>query len=79
MSQPLSQRGQKRRQAILDAATDAFLQHGYEGTTLDMIIARAGGSGVFQDSCHCLHAKPLASLATLFPGSVSSDQQACSS
>ena len=37
------------------------------------------GSGVFQDSCHCLHAKPLASLATLFPGSVSSDQQACSS
>ena len=36
-------------------------------------------SGVFQDSCHCLHAKPLASLATLFPGSVSSDQQACSS
>lgn len=44
MSQPLSLRGQKRRQAILDAATDAFLQHGYEGTTLDMIIARAGGS-----------------------------------
>ena len=37
------------------------------------------GAGVFQDSCHCLHAKPLASLATLFPGSVSSDQQACSS
>ena len=34
MSQPLSQRGQKRRQAILDAATGAFLQHGYEGTTL---------------------------------------------
>lgn len=44
MSHPLSQRGQKRRQAILDAATDAFLQHGYEGTTLDMIIAQAGGS-----------------------------------
>jgi hypothetical protein len=37
------------------------------------------GYGVFQDSCHCLHAKPLASLATLFPGSVSSGQQACSS
>lgn len=44
MSHPLSQRGQKRRQAILDVATDAFLQHGYEGTTLDMIIAQAGGS-----------------------------------
>ena len=44
MSQPLSQRGQKRRQAILEAATGTFLQHGYEGTTLDMIIAQAGGS-----------------------------------
>ncbi len=44
MSQPLSQRGQKRRQAILEAATSSFLQHGYEGTTLDMIIAQAGGS-----------------------------------
>jgi TetR/AcrR family transcriptional regulator, transcriptional repressor NalC len=44
MSHPLSQRGQKRRQAMLDAATNAFLQHGYEGTTLDMIIAEAGGS-----------------------------------
>lgn len=44
MSQPLSHRGQKRRQAILDAATDASLKHGYEGTTLDMIIAEAGGS-----------------------------------
>jgi len=44
MSHPLSQRGQKRRQAILEAATDTFLQHGYEGATLDMIINRAGGS-----------------------------------
>ena len=42
--QPLSQRGQKRREAILEAATDAFLQHGYDGTTLDMIITKAGGS-----------------------------------
>ena len=42
--QPLSQRGQKRREAILEAATDAFLQHGYDGTTLDMIITQAGGS-----------------------------------
>ena len=44
MREPLSPRGQKRQQAMLEAATDAFLQHGYEGTTLDMIIARAGGS-----------------------------------
>ena len=44
MQQPLSQRGQKRQQAILEAATETFLQHGYEGTTLNMIIVRAGGS-----------------------------------
>lgn len=44
MHQPLSQRGQKRRQALLVAATDTFLRHGYDGTTLDLIIARAGGS-----------------------------------
>lgn len=44
MSQPISQRGQKRQQAILEAATNTFLQHGYEGTTLDMIISQAGGS-----------------------------------
>jgi len=44
MQQPLSQRGQKRQQAILEAATETFLQNGYEGTTLNMIIARAGGS-----------------------------------
>ena len=46
--QPLSQRGQKRREAILEAATDAFLQHGYDGTTLDMIITKAGGSVAVQ-------------------------------
>ena len=44
--QPLSQRGQKRREAILEAATDAFLQHGYDGTTLDMIITQAGGEAI---------------------------------
>jgi len=44
MTQQLSERGQRRRQALLDAATHTFLQHGYERTTLDMIIAQAGGS-----------------------------------
>ncbi|MEQ3725033.1 TetR/AcrR family transcriptional regulator [Alcanivorax sp.] len=44
MTQQLSERGQRRRQALLDAATHTFLQHGYERTTLDMIIAEAGGS-----------------------------------
>ena len=41
---PLTKRGHKRRQALLDAATDIFLEQGYAGTTLDMIIAHAGGS-----------------------------------
>ncbi|MEO1207543.1 MAG: TetR/AcrR family transcriptional regulator [Pseudomonadota bacterium] len=37
-------RGDDRREAILEAATELFLKHGYEGTSLDMVIARAGGS-----------------------------------
>lgn len=44
MTQQLSERGRRRQQALLDAATHTFLQHGYERTTLDMIIAEAGGS-----------------------------------
>ena len=44
MTQQITTRGQRRRQALLDAATHTFLQHGYARTTLDMIIAEAGGS-----------------------------------
>lgn len=44
MTQHLTARGQRRRQALLDAATHTFLQHGYARTTLNMIIAEAGGS-----------------------------------
>jgi len=44
MTQQITARGQRRRQALLDAATHTFLQHGYARTTLDMIIAEAGGS-----------------------------------
>ena len=44
MDTPRTERGLKRRQALLDAATDIFSTEGYTGTTLDMIIARAGGS-----------------------------------
>lgn len=40
----LTAKGQKRQDAILDAAAKVFIQHGYEGTTLDMIIEQSGGS-----------------------------------
>jgi TetR/AcrR family transcriptional repressor of mexJK operon len=33
-----------RRDALLAAATDVFLERGYESATLDEVIARAGGS-----------------------------------
>lgn len=39
-----TQRGGRRRAAILEAATEVFLEKGYEGATLDEIIGRAGGS-----------------------------------
>lgn len=42
--EPHTRRGIARREALLKAATTAFLEHGYGGTTLDMIIQRAGGS-----------------------------------
>ena len=41
---PATARGQARRLAMIDAARDVFLEHGYERTTLDMVIANAGGS-----------------------------------
>jgi AcrR family transcriptional regulator len=37
-------RGERRRLAILKAATEVFLERGYEGTTLDEVIRRSGGS-----------------------------------
>jgi AcrR family transcriptional regulator len=37
-------RGSRRRDAILKAATEIFLEKGFEGATLDEIIHRAGGS-----------------------------------
>lgn len=37
-------RGDKREAVVLEAATELFLEHGYEGTSLDMVIDRAGGS-----------------------------------
>lgn len=37
-------KGQLRNKALITAATEVFIQQGFEGTTLDMIIERAGGS-----------------------------------
>ena len=41
---PLRKRGVARREAILHAASDAFLEHGYEKATMSDIVGRAGGS-----------------------------------
>jgi AcrR family transcriptional regulator len=40
----LTRRGERRREAIVEAATRLFLQHGYGDTTVEMVIAEAGGS-----------------------------------
>jgi AcrR family transcriptional regulator len=37
-------KGERRRAAMLEAATEVFLERGYEGATLGEVIARAGGS-----------------------------------
>jgi AcrR family transcriptional regulator len=37
-------RGVRRRASILSAATDVFLEHGYEGARLEEVIRRSGGS-----------------------------------
>lgn len=41
---PLRRRGKARVHAILDAATEVFLEQGYEKATLAEIVARSGGS-----------------------------------
>lgn len=40
----ISKRGEKRRAAFIEAATDVFLEHGYAAASLDMVIERSGGS-----------------------------------
>jgi AcrR family transcriptional regulator len=40
----MTEKGERRRAAMLEAATAVFLQRGYEGATLAEIIARSGGS-----------------------------------
>ncbi len=41
---PKSSRGHARRERILSAATELFLENGYGGTSIDAIIERSGGS-----------------------------------
>lgn len=41
---PLSARGQRRREALIEAAQALFLEQGYSGTSLADIVARGGGS-----------------------------------
>ncbi len=40
----MTSRGERRRAAMLEAATALFLERGYAATTLDAVIARSGGS-----------------------------------
>jgi len=37
-------RGEIRRSEILDAATEVFLENGYGGATIDLVVERAGAS-----------------------------------
>jgi AcrR family transcriptional regulator len=37
-------RGEIRRSQILDAATEIFLEYGYGGATIDLVVERAGAS-----------------------------------
>jgi TetR/AcrR family transcriptional regulator, mexJK operon transcriptional repressor len=43
-SQPAQPRSERKRMAILEAATDSFLRKGYLGTTMDEIAATAAVS-----------------------------------
>jgi len=44
MEKHTSPRSQAKRNAILDAAQQCFLEHGYSKTSMDMVAARAGVS-----------------------------------
>ncbi len=44
MSSEKKAKKSSRRDALVDAATDVFLTKGYDGTSLDEIIVKAGGS-----------------------------------
>lgn len=70
-------RGEARRRAMLDAAISVFLDNGYEGASLDLVIERSGGSrrtlyehfgnkeGLFQAAIETLFERILARLSSL--------------
>jgi len=41
---PQTKRGIDRREALLAAADELFLQHGFDGVSLDSLVAHVGGS-----------------------------------
>lgn len=41
---PATYRGRHRKEQLLRVACEHFLQHGYDGTSLDAVVAEAGGS-----------------------------------
>lgn len=41
---PATRRGELRRAALLDAARDIFLEHGFANASIDEVVARVGGS-----------------------------------
>ena len=43
-SATLTARGEARRERLLDAARDVFLEQGYAGASVNEVVARAGGS-----------------------------------
>jgi AcrR family transcriptional regulator len=43
-SPPHTKRGTERREALLSAADELFLQHGFDGVSLDSLVAHVGGS-----------------------------------
>lgn len=40
----ISKRGEKRREVFVDTALELFMQNGYEGTSLNDIVKKSGGS-----------------------------------
>lgn len=43
-ARPTNRRGEARREALLEAARELFLQHGYAGASMEELIQRTGGS-----------------------------------
>ena len=43
---PKTKRGEDRQKKLLNTAIKVFLEHGYEGASLEKIILDAGGSSI---------------------------------